>query len=279
MLKPKLILDTNVGQTLLRPNYRPDLEKILSRIGSRFRVVVSPETYLEVLNCVCGGDEAHFEEHRNRLRLIVGRGNPEFLPFPVAFAVLKVCRLNSATSQLGPAEFRHWLRVVLHAKDRIHLFAGDVRLPNGRRRLRYGFDPKIHLRQHEAGIAQHREFMEHVRDGKATLQPADIWAAAIASTLGHKLDQQQATALAAGLDAAYQYHRELCAVVLNGAYNFDKHPGDWIDWQQLFYLCDPNMLVLTGDGALQGRVAKSPQRGRLLDLRDFLQQLGFTPQH
>src|ERR1039457_5262793 len=89
MPKPKLILDTNVAQTLLQPNYQADLNRIVGRISSRFQVVVSPQTYLELLNSVCGGDEAHFEDHRNRLRLTVGRGNPEFLPFPVAVAVFK----------------------------------------------------------------------------------------------------------------------------------------------------------------------------------------------
>jgi hypothetical protein len=210
MPKPKLILDTNVAQTLLQPNYQPDLNRIVGRISSRFQVVVSPQTYLELLNSVCGGDEAHFEDHRNRLRLTVGRGNPEFLPFPVAFAVFKVLRLNSPTSPLDPGDFRQWLRVVLHAKDRIELFGGEVRLPNAPRRLRSGFDPNVHLRQHEAGIAQHRQFLEQIRDGTATLQPAEVWAAAIASMLSHQLNHQQATVLAAGLDAAYQYHRELC---------------------------------------------------------------------
>ncbi|MCE5308171.1 MAG: hypothetical protein LLG20_11080 [Acidobacteriales bacterium] len=274
-----MIFDTNIGQTLLRSDYRPDLDAIRNRINSRFQVVISPQTYLEVFSCVCGGDEAHFEEHRNRLRFLVGRGSPKFLPFPIVFAVAKTLRLRPPSSELGPDDFRKWLRIVLHARDQRALFDGDVQLPDGRSRLRFGFDPSVHLRQHEEGISQHREFMEAIRDNAAPIPPADAWAAATAVTIGHSLDQQQAAALAAGLDAAYQYHRELCGIVANGTYKFEKHRGDWIDWQQLFYLCDPNVYLLTGDGGLQQRIARSPQKSQLLDLRDFLRRLGFTPKH
>ncbi len=121
--------------------------------------------------------------------------------------------------------------------------------------------------------------MEQIRDGTVTLQPAEVWAAAIASMLSHKLNHQQSIVLAGGLDAAYEYQHELCAIVLNGAYNLEKQRGDWIDWQELFYLCDPNLFLLTGDGQMQRRIATSPQGSRVRDLRDLLKQLGFTPRH
>lgn len=276
---PQLIFDTNIGQTLLRPDYRPHLDAILNRINSGFRVMVSPQTYLEVLNCICGGDEAHFEKNREHLRFLIGRGKPEFLPFPIAFAVKKLIGLDWPASELGPGDFSNWLPILLHAKNQKALFVGDVRLPNGPRRQRFGFNPEIHLRQHQTGIREHREFMEAIRDGTGRLQPADTWAAATARTIGHKLDPEQAATLAAGLDAAYHYLVELCRDVGSGAYNFEKHRGDWIDWQQLFYLCDPDIYVLTGDGGLQRRVAQSSQKRQVLDLRAFLKQLGFAPRH
>jgi hypothetical protein len=78
----------------------------------------------------------------------------------------------------------------------------------------------------------------------------------------------------------YQYSKELCEIVMGGQpYNFEKHRGDWIDLQQLHYLCDPSIHLLTDDGALRNRVKNSSQGDRVLDFRGFLKKHGLTPRH
>jgi hypothetical protein len=52
-----------------------------------------------------------------------------------------------------------------------------------------------------------------------------------------------------------------------------------MDWQQLFYLSDPDIFLLTDDQNLQRRVGKSNQKDRVVDLREFLKQQGLTPRH
>ena len=94
--------------------------------------------------------------------------------------------------------------------------------------------------------------------------------------LGQTVNQQQATTLANQLDAAYEYDLALCNTVTKGSYNFDKHDGDWMDWQQLFYLSDPDIFLLTDDQNLQRRVGKSNQKDRVVDLREFLKQQGLS---
>lgn len=273
----KLILDTNVCGKLLTPAYVTDIEQITKRINREFRVVVSPETFLELLDAVKGGDGTHFETDKQRLQLMRGTRKPEFLAFPGTFALEKVLGLKSKVSKFGPADFNQWLRVVLHAKSRDQLFGGNVRLPSDRRRKTWGFDPAKIREQQAEGKAHHRALMEKVRDKNGILPPPNIWAASIAEALGQRLNQQQADLLACGLDAAYQYDAELCVIVASGKYNFDKHEGDWIDNQQLFYLCDPDTLLLTDDRTLRDRIRRSKQKDRVLDLRDFLKQQGFAP--
>src|SRR5258708_39661213 len=108
---PKLILDTNVCGKLLTPAYGSDVEQIRTRINRNFRVVVSPQTFIELLDAMKDGDETYFDDHKQRLRLMVGTRTPEFLPFPGTFALGKVLGLESvAPRSLGPTQFRQWLR-------------------------------------------------------------------------------------------------------------------------------------------------------------------------
>jgi hypothetical protein len=57
------------------------------------------------------------------------------------------------------------------------------------------------------------------------------------------------------------------------------HDGDWIDFHQLFYLCDPEIILVTDDNTLLKRVGKSSQKNQILLFRDFLTQLEFPPNH
>jgi hypothetical protein len=283
MRTSKLVLDTNVCGKLLTSAYRADIEKIQDRINRNFRVVVSSQTFLELLDGIKGGDGRHFEADKAKLRLMAGNGKPNFLRFPGVFALSKaigiVARENPSVSHLGPTHFANWLRVVLRAKTRQALVSDGVRLPDDRKRGLWTFDPTTITRQQQEGKSQHLKLMEKVRDHISILPPPDVWAAGIARTLGQKIDQQEATILADRLDAAYHYDRALCTTVTSGSYNFQKHDGDWMDWQQLFYLSDPDIVLLTDDGHLRGRVGNSKQKNRVLDLREFLKQQGLTPRH
>jgi hypothetical protein len=277
---PKLILDTNVCGKLLTPAYGDDLGRIKRHLSRNFHVVVSPQTFLELLNAIKGGDGTHFSADQDRLRLLVGGGQMDFLPFPVAFGLRKVLGLVDRSPKFfGPSHFRLWFRIVIHAKDRAELVGGDVRLPGDSGRKRLGFKLDDSNRLHEDGISQHRAEIEKAIAGKGILPTPELWAAGLADSLGHKLNSQQAMLLGTGLGAAYRYAEELCSIVAKGQYNFEKHRGDWIDWQQLFYLCDPSVFLLTDDRGLRTRVGSSGQGAQILDLRDFLKRHGFTPRH
>ena len=280
---PKLILDTNVCGKLLTSAYRDDLEGIKRRLGRNFRVVVSFETFIELLDAIKGGDGTHFESDKQRLRLMAGSGGPTFLGLPGAFALSKVLGIRPANmpsvSKLAPSDFQNWFRLTLRAQSRDEMLRDGVRLTLDPRRRVWVFDPTMITRQQRAAKTAHRKTLEDVRDGKLRTPSPDGWAAGIALALGRRILQDQVTPLANRLDAAYHYHKELCAVVASNSYNFEKHDGDWNDYHQLFYLCDPTILLLTDDAGLGKRVGESSQRDRILNLRDFLTWQGFTPRH
>jgi hypothetical protein len=70
--------------------------------------------------------------------------------------------------------------------------------------------------------------------------------------------------LAEALDAAYHY--ELFLLGTDASYDFaaNKHRGDWIDSQMLYYLSDPDMYLLTNDAAVKSRCEPSPQAERII---------------
>ena len=58
--------------------------------------------------------------------------------------------------------------------------------------------------------------------------------------------------------------------VFNNSYDFQGHVSDWIDRQQLIYLADKRVHVVTADRKMLGRIKGSDQEERVLLYRDFL---------
>ncbi len=278
MLRAKIILDTNVCGKLLTHEYSRDLQRIKAEINRSYRVVVSPETFIELLEALSGGDGSHFEADRDRLRIMSGGGKPRFLRFPGAFVLWKVLGLKSAVTKFDPAHFEKWFRLVLRAKSRDQMVNGLVNDPLSSR-IGFRFDPEKIRAQQEAGKAAHRERLEKIREAGEIDVPGPVWAAGIAQSVGHRVNEEQARRLLVGLDAAFRYRNELRRIVCTNPYNFDKHKGDWVDWQQLFYLCDPQIHLLTDDDGIKNRVGDSIQLDRILLFRTFLTESGFTPRH
>jgi hypothetical protein len=295
MGQPKLILDTNVPSTLQR-NYRCDLERFMSFITEKFKIVALPTTFGELLDRLQGGDGSHFASDKEAFKVIGGGEVIDFLPPPGAFALRMLLDLDSPMTGLGPADFETAASCLFHAKSREDLFGRRVQAPGVGR---CGINPQVIRQKHEEGRALHRRWLEPIRDSAAAARmpharvPQDsvhvdgsspfpdppTWATGYAKVLGQSLNEEQASRFAIGLDAVYEYSKELCSIVTsNPSYNFDTHRGDWIDLQQLHYLCDPDIHLLSDDRDLRKRVRNSRQGDRILDLREFLTQYGFTPE-
>jgi hypothetical protein len=277
--RPKLILDTNVPSKLVS-KYQSELEAIIRRLNQDFRVVVSPAVHIETVKGILNGSAAYFESNQQKLRILVGTATIEYLPFSGSFAFQTVLGMNVTASPLRPNEFREHARIFLHAKSLKELVDGDVRVPLKPKRLRAGFDKALHERQLDEGIRLHNELMQRVKKGSASFPPPAVWASSRARNLGLSLEQVQLAQFNYALDAAYEYEKALSLLVANG-YNFEdaKSSGDWIDSQNLWYLCDPSIFLLTDDKKMRDRVNRSRQKNQIISLRDFLVQRGFQLRH
>lgn len=82
---------------------------------------------------------------------------------------------------------------------------------------------------------------------------------------------EQSLLLGTRLDAAYQYQKKTFEDArADTNYNVRKHDTDWVDSQQLSYLCDERMHLLTDDGGIRKKCASSTQSERVRDLENFL---------
>jgi hypothetical protein len=264
----KLFLDTNVCYKLLASPYLAHLSGIRAAICKRYRIVVSPETMIELMRTFKGGSGEFFHEDRKRLGVMAGWTEyPVFLSLPGEFGIKASLGLN-APARFGRDEFRRIYKLFLAATSRHRLFETGV--PKGNRIVK--FDPGIIERQHLAGRASHRSWLKDVLSGEYKYPPPDRWAVAFAKV--HKLDLsvEQADTLATDLSAFEKTLFE--AAAKNSNYQPDGHDGDWVDGQQLIYLCDPNIHFLTDDKSIKAKCAKSQQCHRVLLLPEFVRSLG-----
>ncbi|MDP8980240.1 MAG: hypothetical protein M3O35_06585 [Acidobacteriota bacterium] len=89
--------------------------------------------------------------------------------------------------------------------------------------------------------------------------------------MGCEITAGQSSLLGARLDAAYCYQKQTFRTVFTDSkYNVANHDGDWVDNQQLFYLCDPGMHLLTDDDGIVKKSASSTQCKRVLPLKTFV---------
>lgn len=269
MSNQRLILDTNICDRLRDPAW----VHIRKRINRDFRIVVSPNTFAELLHSIKGAQtDEHFEIRKERIRVMTGNRRPVFLDFPAQFVLRSALGMdegpvNPPLGALGPKDFSLWHRVVMKAKSRADLQNADVVLPLHRERL--GFDVDLVDKYQKAGKNFHRLSLERIRDGKSTLGSPVGWAAMIAHQMNRRLTLEKAVQFASALDGAYEYEKALCGAVRGSNYNFEKHDGDWIDMQQLFYLADPNVWFLTEDENIRQRCRMSDKSKRILLLKEI----------
>jgi hypothetical protein len=135
---PLLFFDTNVCDDFMREPYADRYLQIRDKIGKRFRMVVSAETFIELLRTLKGGDGSHFPIDKKRLQIAAGSENPSFLSFPGEFVFYTSLNL-SVPAKFGPQDFGRWFRVIMTAQTRSELFTGTVRIGN----MKFGIDPGI----------------------------------------------------------------------------------------------------------------------------------------
>lgn len=271
MPKPKLMLDTNVATKLSSTASGFDVDRLNAKIRSSYRVVVSPETLLELIGGVIGAkDNEHLKKDQRRFRVMCGRATTtDFMRFPVDFSLRTVLDMKSSRQPMDPALLQFSTKVILSAKSLDELVSGGVKVRN-RGSKRFVLDPTLIKAHQSGGRTEYRRWLEIAKTGDKPFPSRQDWACDIALDNGVPLTAEQSNSLGQRLSAAYEYQKTIFSKArINLSYNADKHYGDWIDNQQLFYLCDPNLFLLTDDAQIKKQCFNCDQCERVLLLSEF----------
>jgi hypothetical protein len=275
MTLPKLILDTSACSRIARSPHRSEIE---AHLDSRFRRVVSVQTFWELLHQIEGGDGSQFNDDRQVIKVASGMSRKLLvLPNPLSYATEIVLKLPRLSAPIPPEEFKRMYTTIMKAKTRDELYDG-VPVIRGLKYLRQ-FVPEVVRRQQEEGEQAHVERLKWAKRKKLPFLPADEWAIAMMKQVNISLDEQQAAELGNRLDAAHQFDMQVwkAAIAPKSNYNPEKHRNDWIDLQQTMYLCDPSIHLMTADKPLCKKISASHQANRVHFLPDYLAQEGLSP--
>jgi hypothetical protein len=224
--------------------------------------VVSPLSFLEVLNSLARGGERYVIPNLKRLEAL-SPFNPldlVFLEMPGQFVLREVLgsppvlvdtyqpwqMAEAMVTALGhrsvSAELQDWL--------------GEIK------------------NNHQSGTANYADSHDEIRSVKQMVPDRELWLRAKMRHLGIlHLSDAEVRKLSIALNSAYEYAAWIRRQLANPSYLPAREPSAWADYQQLFYLAAPDMHMLFADGDFIGRTGGSRQQSRCLRLADVIAEV------
>ena len=276
LLRPKIVFDTQIVSDAANGNIPlREWESVSKFVAARGRYCISLNTLYELLASLAGCDDSHFESNRRRIKTLFQPSGKLFLPLVGDFVRTKVFNLPLRRLDFRSDKLKRWVEIVLRAKDRTALQSGKVTLPKpGHSGREYGFDFKLLARQIEAGKTTHSKRLEDLRQGVLIESTPTTWANAVLKLIDVESNDTNRYRLLNRLDAVYQFDVSLWHLARDKNYNFNDHNSDWLDSQQLYYLCDSAVIFVTKDSDLKRRAANSKQSDRIVLYSDFVKHQG-----
>jgi hypothetical protein len=268
---PTICFDSSVCIRRSKGSY-PDAEwrKMWKYVVEKCDYAIMPLVFTELVLGVAGGDEAHFDENRKAVKILYPTQKKRFLAPPGTFVLEQVLgRRPKNADILNEQSYAEEARILMAADSKAQLSSGRVQMPRNRKYSR-GMDFKLLENQMASGQNEHVSKLEQLRAGTLEIPSAPEWAMLWMKSLGITPTPEEASRVAAALDAAYRYECFLWNEAKVGRYDFSKHRSDWIDSQLLYYLADTNLHLVIDDSKLAHRVAASRQADRVHSYRDFV---------
>jgi len=271
-VRNKVIYDTQIVSNAAAGRVpKGDWETVSKFISAKCRYCVSLNTLYELLAGLAGGDDAHFEENRYRLRLLCPPFRKVFLPLVGDFVRQCVFKKPLRRDDFSPQKIQGWMDIILSAKNKNELTAGLVEVNRPSRNAKtWGIDLDLILRQLKSGKEQHAQVLESLRRGVVRRSTPETWAGGVLRTAGISITPENAKKVLTVLDAVYRYDTFLWDLAEKQKYDFSQHDSDWLDSQQLYYLADPNVILVTSDRNLKHRTNASTQQNRIVTFDEFL---------
>ena len=265
--RPKFIFDLHIASYVHSGKIqRHDWKTVLRYMSHRARYAICSITLYELIAGIDGGDEAHFPENRDRLKILYEPARRELLPLASDFVRSVVFHLPIRTQAFQPSKLQRWVEVILHARTKAELRDGRVMM----RGQSYGSDISPLVEHIRKGKKQDTERLEKLRRGDLKPSTWNTWAEQLLSRTKVSATAENVAAILSAMDAAWQYELARYDLAKNSAYNLAKNASDWLDSQLLYYLADPMIHLITFDSRIKDRTKGSTQSSRILHFDDLL---------
>jgi hypothetical protein len=261
-----VITDTNLCSKI--PNnaglYAKWAEKKTSLESFGQKYAIAPLVLIELLSGLAKPEPKYFQSDLRRFKFLAGEGKSEFLSFPRDFVLQTVLNVRSTVAAFRPSDFQQWLEVTCQAQNRGDLVNANVEL-YGSALFSFGLNPDIVVRQHADGKRAFIDAMERIRSRRTPISSRNVRSAMFLRRQNILPRPPDVVAITAALDAAHTFYEVMAELAMKTDYDFGaaEHSGDWVDYQLLYYLADPEMHIITGDRNLQTRVASSSHASRI----------------
>lgn len=246
-----------------------DWERLREFLSRECAYFVSPLTFTELITGLGKGQDGYYHKNLEALNVLFGSGG-RFLPFPGRFVLDRVFGIAKPHPGFEPSDFKNWAAVLLNAANKRQLADGDVDLIELSKDATFGFNFDVIIQPQESGIATHVQIYEGIRHRKENCPSSEQWADAFLVANGVELTTENRKTILERIDAALVLAASLCNLARTTDYKFDKHRGDWMDGQHLYYLADPELYIVTKDNPLKQRIKTSYQAGRVLTPEELL---------
>lgn len=247
---------------------RSEWEEVRRYLSSRARYAISSITLYELLAGIEGGDDAHFHENRERLRILYEPARRELLPLGGDFVRSIVFGLPIRSRAFQPNKLKTWIDVILNAQTKSDLKHGRVVL-RGNPDQTYGTS----LSQFAGHIRQGKRLdaarLERLRQRALSPSTQETWSREVLKRIDVPSDPENLAKLKSAMDAAWRYELSRYELAKTQAYDFAKHDSDWLDGQLLYYLADPLIHLITSDKRIKLRARGSSQANRILNFEEL----------
>jgi hypothetical protein len=265
--RPKFVFDLHIASYVQTGKIqRHDWETVLRYMSHHARYAICSITLYELIAGIEGGDEVHFPENRDRLKVLCEPAGRKFLPLASDFVRSAVFRLPIRARAFQPSKLERWVEVILHAQTKAELRDGRVTL----HRQSYGSDISRRVEDIHKGKKQDADRLEKLRRGGLKPSTPNTWAEQVLLRMEVAPTAENIAAILVAMDAAWQYELARYELAKNSAYDFVKNASDWLDSQLLYYLADPMIHLVSFDSRIKDRTKASMQSNRILHFDDLL---------
>jgi hypothetical protein len=237
---------------------RRDWQKVARFVTSHYRYFISPLTLGELVAGLRNSSEETFIADLEPIRIVACGKSPKFLPYPKQFVADRLFGASLPLKDGISENFSYWLTSSLHSRSKAEL-STKMNLDQ--------FSTEIQSIENQFAI--NCEIDRHDMLNSVKLADFDRrWAGGFLEILRLPVNDRNCETMINGVNAAYFMERNLRETAANR--NFQKNRSELVDAQQLAYMCDPTMHMVSTDSRLRSWISRSPQSARVLSYEQFL---------